>query len=67
VALVAVTEIGADVFRPLIGFGEEEFAGCIRIEFGPDFLDDRVGFWEILVVRFFALAQIWNGADLRYG
>ncbi len=63
VALVAVTEIGADVFRPLIGFGEEEFGGRVRIEFGPDFFDDCVGFREILVVGSFALAQIWNGAQ----
>jgi hypothetical protein len=58
VALVSVTEIGAGVFWPLIGFGEEEFAGCVGIEFGPDFLDDRVGFRKILVVGPFALAQI---------
>src|SRR5262249_6053385 len=63
VTLVAVAEIGVDVFRPLVGFGEEEFAGCVRIEFGPDFLDDRVGFRKILVVGSFALAQIRNGAQ----
>ncbi len=63
VALVAVAEICADVFRPLIGFGEEQFAGHVGIERGPDLLDDRVGLREILVVGPFALAQIWNGVQ----
>ncbi len=63
VAFVAVAEIRADVLRPLIGLGEKELAGCIRIERGPHLLDDRVGLREILVVGSFALAQIWNGVQ----
>ena len=60
-ALVAVAEIGADVFGPLVGFGEQDFARHVGIERGPDFLDDRMGLREILVVGAFALAQIRNG------
>ena len=63
VALVAVTEIGADVFRPLIGLGKQDFAGHVRIEGGPDLLDDFVGFREILVVGPLAFAQIRDGVQ----
>ena len=63
VALVAVAEIGADVFRPLIGFREQELAGGVAIQLGPDLLDDRVGFREVLVVGPLALAQIRNGVQ----
>ena len=60
VAFVAFAEIGADVFRPLVGFGEQHLAGRIGVELGADLLDDRVGFRQVLVVGSFALAQIWN-------
>ena len=58
VAFVAVAEIGTDVFRPLIGLGEEHFSGRICVKLGPDLLDDGVGFRKIFVVGAFAFAQI---------
>ena len=60
VALISVGEIGADVFRPLVGFGEQEFTARVRVERGPDVLDDCVGFGKILVVSPFAFAQVRN-------
>ena len=60
VALVAVAEIGADVFRPLIGLGEQDSAAGVRIQLGSDVLNDRVGLGEILVVGSLAFAQIGN-------
>ena len=60
VAFVAVAEIGADVFRPLVGLGEKHLAGRIGVKLGPDLLDDGVGFRQIFVVGSFALAQIRN-------
>ena len=58
VAFVAVAEIGTDVFRPLIGFGEKHLSGRICVKLGPDVLDDGVGLRKVLVVGAFAFAQV---------
>ena len=63
VALVAVAEIGGDVFRPLIGFGQQQLAGRMGVELGADALDHRVGLGQVLVAGALALAQIRDGIE----
>ena len=58
VAFVAVAEIGADVFRPLVGFGEQQLARRVGVELRADLLDDGVGLGKIFVVGPFAFAEI---------
>ena len=60
VALVGVAEILAHVFRPLIGFGEQELVLVVHVQRGPDLLDDRVRLGQVLVVRALALDEVGN-------
>jgi hypothetical protein len=36
VALVAIAEVGADIGRPLVGFGQDETVGVLGIDGGAD-------------------------------
>ncbi|VCU07348.1 hypothetical protein RHODGE_RHODGE_00450 [Rhodoplanes serenus] len=63
VAFVALAEIGAHVLRPLVRLGEQEGAGRVGVELGPQLLDDRVGLRQVLVDGAFALAQIRDGIE----
>jgi hypothetical protein len=63
VAFVAVAEIGADIFRPLIGLGQEHLARSVGVELRTHPFDDCVRLRQVLVVGAFAFDQIRNGIE----
>ena len=63
VALVAVAEVVAHVFRPLIGLGQEQAAAVMPIHHRPHLLDHRMGFRQVFVVGALAHAQVGNGVQ----
>ena len=65
VALVVVAEIVLGVFRPLVCFGQQHTVRIVRIHLGPDLLQHRVGFRQVLVVGTLALDQIWDGVQAQ--
>jgi hypothetical protein len=58
VALVAVAEILTHVFRPHVGFGQQQAVRVARIERGAHLLQDRVGLGQVLVAGALALDQV---------
>ena len=60
VKFVALAEIGAEVGGPLVGFGQQHFAGIIFVELSAQFLEDGVGFGQIFAGCAFAFDQVRN-------
>ncbi len=56
VAFIAVTEVVAHVFRPLVGLGQKQAATIMLVHHCPHLLDDRVSLGQIFVVGAFAHA-----------
>ncbi len=65
VALVAVAEVGADVGRPHVGFGEDEAVLVLRVDDAADFLDLDVGFGDVLAGGAVALDQVRDGVEAK--
>ena len=63
VTFVALAEVGAHVFGPLIRFGEQEAVGILRIEHGAQAFENVVRLGEVLVVRALAFAQVGDGVE----
>jgi len=61
VAFVAIAEVLAHVFRPHVGFRQQEAVGVLRVDGGAQFLDDGVRFGQVLVGGAVALDQVGNG------
>ena len=62
-AFVAVAEVRADVFGPLVRLGEQQPVGKLRIEDRAQALEHGVRLGQVLVGRAFALAQIRHGVE----
>ena len=63
VAFVAVAEIVLNVFRPLVGFGEQHLALGVGVELGAQVLDHRMRLGKVFVRRALALAEIGDGVE----
>ena len=50
VAFVVVAEIFLGILRPLVGLGQQHPIGIVRVEFGADALQHRMGLRQVLVV-----------------
>jgi hypothetical protein len=56
-------EVGQQIFRPLVGLGDEDAAGIFGIHHAAHFLQEGVGFGQIFAVGAFALVQVGDGID----
>ncbi len=63
VALVAIPEILAHVFRPHVGLGQQKAVLVFGVDHRADLLDDRVRLGQVLVAGAVALHQIGNGIE----
>ena len=65
VAFVAVAEIGADIGRPLVGFGQNHPVGVLGVHLAPDRLDQRVGLRQVLAIRPVALDEVGDRVESK--
>ena len=65
VALIAVAEIFAYVFRPLIRLGEKKPILIVGVDRGTELLDDLVRLAKILVIGAFALDQVGDRIESK--
>src|SRR5579864_528613 len=63
VAFIAVAEIVLHIFRPLIGFGEQQLPGIFLIERRANLLDDGMSLGQVFVARALALAKIGDRVE----
>jgi hypothetical protein len=64
-AFVLVAEIGSDIARPLVGFGQQHAVLVPRVERAADLLEDGVGLGKILAARAVPLDEIGNGVEAQ--
>ena len=62
-ALIAIAEVLPHIFRPLIGFSQQETVLIGVIDGCAQPLDDRVGFAQVLVVGALPFDEIRNGVE----
>jgi len=60
-ALVAIAKVGADIDRPLIGFGQDKTVRVVGINGGADGLDDAMGLGKVLAGGAVAFDQVGDG------
>src|SRR5262249_60763625 len=58
VELVTVGEVRPDVVGPLVGLGQQDAAGVLRIDDTTELLENRVGLGQVLAARALALDEI---------
>ncbi len=63
VALVALSEIGAHIGRPLVGFRQEHAFAVLGIQRAPDAPDHLMRFAEVFAVGALPLHQVRNGVQ----
>ncbi len=61
--LIAVAEVGAHIFRPLVGLGEQHGAWGVRVHKLAQALEKGVRFRQILAAGAFTLEEIGCGID----
>ncbi len=64
-ALVAIAEVRAHIFGPLVGFGEDQAAFVAFVDGGADFLDGGMGFRQVFAVGAVALDQVRDGVHAQ--
>ena len=65
VAFVAIAEIGTDIGRPHVGFGEDETIRILRVNGGANLFDLDVRLGHVFAVGAVALDQIWDGVQAQ--
>ncbi len=65
VALVALTEIGRSVFRPLVGFGQKETALELRVDAGAKLFQEGMRLRQILAIRTLLLVEVGDGIQTQ--
>ena len=63
VAFVAAAEISGNILGPLIGLGDQNAIGIMRLDRGADLADDVMGLRQVLAIRARSLDQIGNGVE----
>ena len=63
VALVAVSEVVDDIRRPLVRLGEQHPVRVVRVDLGPDALEEGVSLGQVLAVRPVALEEVRHGIE----
>lgn len=58
-----VAEVVDDVFRPLIGFGEQHGVRVVRVDLLAEPLEELVGLREVLAVGALPLVEVRHGVD----
>src|SRR5258706_10615097 len=57
VAFFSFAEVSRGVFRPEIGFGDENFAFVVLVDVGPQFLEKDMGLRKVFAAGSFFLKQ----------
>ena len=60
-----VAEVRADVLRPHVGFGQQHFAGEVRVEPGAQLLQHGVRLGQVLARRALALDEVRDRVDTK--